>query len=345
VLTLGAPPSAGLCCYTRAVFDSSIRITLVRHGESVANRSQRWQGHGNSELSELGRAQARALATRLAGRRFDRVVVSDLERAQATARALELPFDSDPMLREFDIGAWEGLTREQVVAQFGEQLARLDAGEDVAIGGGESYVSFCARVDDSLGRLRATLTPGQHALVVCHGGVIGALVAGALGLRGARSLPIGRVLNTAVSELSYDAAGHATLHVFNDSLHLAELSLFPHPTEMNHALALICEGSPHPSFGLFDAHYDFERRLDELLAGAADGTASFAEVIAGVQARHPERRVAMSASASRIHGWAGETVWNQLVPAGALSVPRSGALCHVTGRDGHLALVDYGILV
>jgi broad specificity phosphatase PhoE len=338
------------------VFDSSIRITLVRHGESVANRGQRWQGHGNSDLSELGRAQARALASRLVPRRpdsplarprerFDRVVVSDLERAQATARALELPFDTDATLREFDIGAWEGLTREQVVAQFPNELARLDAGEDLAIGGGESYGTFCARVDDALARVRAQLAPGQHALVVCHGGVIGALVAGALGLRGVRSLPIGRVLNTAVSELSYDAAGRATLHVFNDSLHLAELSLFPHPTEMNHALALVCDGVPHPSFGLFDAHYDFERGLDELLRGASDGTASFASVIAGVQARHPERRVALSATSSRIHSWAGEAVWNQLVPEGALGAPRPGSLCHVTARDGQLALVDYGISV
>jgi broad specificity phosphatase PhoE len=327
------------------VSDRSIRITLVRHGESVANRGQRWQGQGDSALSELGRAQALALAQRLSARSFDRIVVSDLERAQATARALERSFDNDVSLREFDIGAWEGLTREQVLAQFPEQLAQLDAGEDVAIGGGESYGSFCARVDASLLRLRSTLAPGQHALVVCHGGVIGALVSAALGLRSVRNLPFARVLNTAISELSYDAAGQATLHVFNDSLHLAELSLFPHPTEMNHAVALICDGAPHPSFGLFDAHYDFERGLDELLAGAADGAASFAAVVAGVQARHPEARVALSATATRIHAWAGETVWKQLVPGGQLSAPRVGALSHVGVRDGHLSLVDYGISV
>lgn len=325
--------------------DRSIRITLVRHGESEANRGQRWQGQGDSPLSDLGRAQAEALAKRLAPRHFDRIVASDLERAQATARALEQPFESDSTLREFDIGSWEGLTREQVVAQFPEQLARLDAGEDVAIGGAESYSSFCARVDESLARLRGTLLPGQHALVVCHGGVIGALVSGALGLRAVRNLPIARVLNTAVSELSYDATGQPTLHVFNDSLHLSELSLFPHPTEMNHAVALICDGAPHPRFGLFDAHYDFELGLSELLRGAADGAASFASVVAGVQARHPERRVALSATASRIHGWAGETVWNELVPGGQLGAPRAGALCHVSARDGQLSLVDYGISV
>ena len=140
---------------------SSTRITLVRHGESLANRTLRWQGQGNSALSELGRAQAQAVALRLEGRAFDRVVASDLERADATARAIlgrpgaPRAFESDAGFREFDLGEWEGLTRDEIAARYGEQLARLDAGEDIAIGGGESYMSFCERVDHSLARVRA----------------------------------------------------------------------------------------------------------------------------------------------------------------------------------------------
>lgn len=327
------------------MFDSSIRITLVRHGESLANRGQRWQGQGNSALSELGQAQARALARRFAQRSFDRIVASDLERADATARALERAFDRKASFREFDIGAWEGLTREQVQAQYPEQLAQLNAGDDIAIGGGESYSSFCLRVDAALDELRRSLDPGDHALVVCHGGVIGAVVSGALGLRGVRSLPIARVLNTAITELSWDASGHVTVNVFNDSLHLAELSLFPHPTEMSGALALVCGGAPDPAFGSFDAHYDFELGLSELLAGAAGAGATFAAVHAGVRARHPEHRVALSASAARILGWAGETVWNERVPVGRLREPRPGALCHVSACEGRVALVDYGVSI
>jgi len=328
------------------VFDrSSKRITLVRHGESLANRGLRWQGQGDSSLSELGESQARAVATRLAGRHFDRVVSSDLERAAATARALERKFGTDASLREFDIGAWEGLTREQVVAQYPEELARLDRGEDVAIGGGESYSSFCARVDASLARLRDSLEPGEHALVVCHGGVIGALVSGALGLRGVRNLPIARVFNTSISELSYDAEGRATLHVFNDSLHLSALSLFPHPVEMTQAVALVCEGVPDERFGPFEAHYDFEHGMTCEPRALGDSAAAFSAVLERVRALHPERRVALSASAGRICGWAGETVWNNLVPVGKLHAPVAGALCHVVARDGVISLVDYGVSI
>jgi broad specificity phosphatase PhoE len=323
------------------VSQSSVRITLVRHGESVANRTQRWQGQGDSALSELGRAQARAVATRLAGRHFDRVVASDLERADHTARALERPYSSERGFREFNIGAWEGLTREEVVAQFPTELARLDAGEDVAIGGGESYRVFCERVDHALAGFRAQLSPGEHGLVVCHGGVIGALVSGALGLRGQRELPIARVLNTSITELSYDEAGHTTLAVFNDSLHLAGLELFPHPTEMRSALALICRSAPHPAFGAFAAHYDYEAGVGDLHRTDA----SFADLLSGVGTRHPECRIALSASAERIQGWAGETVWRALAPTCALSTPREGSLCHVSASDGRIALVDYGISV
>lgn len=334
-----------LRCYTRARVSSTstVRITLVRHGESLSNRTQRWQGHGDSPLSELGTAQARAVALRLGERHFDRIIASDLERASATARALGRPFERDAGFREFDIGAWEGLTREEVAEKFPEELERLAAGEDVRIGGGESYASFCARVDHTLSGVRAALLPGQHALVVCHGGVIGALVAGALGLRGVRELPLSRPFNTSITEIAYDATGGATLRVFNDSLHLAELALFPHPVEMLGALALICDAPPATAFGTFGAHYDCERELAELAAAQASREPSLRALIDSARLRHPDQRVAFTALAPRIHGWAGELVFRGADPIGALAIPESGMLAHVNLRDDQLALIDYGV--
>jgi broad specificity phosphatase PhoE len=316
------------------------RITLIRHGESVANLGLRWQGQGNSPLSELGREQARALGRRMAGRTFTRVLASDLERADATARALERSFDSDAQFREFDIGAWEGLTRAEIAERFPEQLARLDAGEDIALGGGESYGSFCVRVDAALARVRDSMEPGQHALVVCHGGVIGALVSGALGLRGTRMLPISRVLNTAISELAFDEQGHATVHVFNDCMHLAALSLFPHPVEMRDSIALLSGQAPHPAFGMFAAHYDFELGLDAVLGSALPS--SLVDVLRGLRTRHPEHRIALSASALRVHGWAHELLGDR-TGQGKLVEPPPGALCHVSIGADRVALIDYGV--
>ncbi|HEY6878955.1 MAG TPA: histidine phosphatase family protein [Polyangiales bacterium] len=316
----------------------SRRITLVRHGESLANLGQRWQGQGNSALSELGRAQARALGQRLASRAFTRVVASDLERAEHTARALERPYETSARFREFDIGAWEGLTREEVAAQFPEQLARLDAGEDVALGGGESYSSFCARVDDALHTLRDAMDVGEHALVVCHGGVIGAVISGVLGLRGVREVPIARVLNTAVSEVSYETDGTPTVHVYNDSLHLSGLSLFPHPTEMRDAIGLVA-GLPDPSFGIFAAHYDYELGLGPGICTWSDEeTPRFLDIAGAVRKRHAEHRVALSARGERVRGWVDELLGTR----DKLALPRMGALCHVVVGE-RVALVDYGV--
>jgi broad specificity phosphatase PhoE len=326
------------------VSDSRIRITLVRHGESTANRTMRWQGQGDSPLSSLGRSQAQALATRLGGRAFSLIVASDLERASATARALGQPFERNASFREFDIGAWEGLTREQVAERFGDELNRLDAGEDVALGGGESYASFCARVDGALARLRARLSAGDHALVVCHGGVIGALISGALGLRGTRELPIARAFNTSISQLSFDADGHATVQVFNDSLHLAALDLFPHPVETAQSLALVCQAAPHASFGVFAAHYDFDRHAHELALLPPAGL-SFRALLERMRTRHPSARVALSAAAANIHAWAGETLFREPELHSRIAVPQSGTLCHVALVGARPMLVDYGVAV
>ena len=178
-----------------------VRITFVRHGESVSNQAQRWQGQGDSPLSALGRRQAEALGKRLAGRHFDRVIASDLSRASDTARAVGLPFEQDRTFREFDVGCWEGLTKEEVEERYPEEIERLKAGEDLPLGGGESFAAFSTRVDEALSRVRASVAPGEHVLIVCHGGVIGAALSVLLGLRGGRRFPLARVSNTSISEV------------------------------------------------------------------------------------------------------------------------------------------------
>lgn len=318
----------------------SARITLVRHGQSVANHAKRWQGQSDSPLSELGVRQARALAARLKKRGFDRIVASDLSRASDTAAAIGRPFERWQAFREFDVGAWENCTREEIAARFPDQLARLDAGEDVALGGGETYAAFSARIDEALAALAETLAPGAHALVVCHGGVIGALVAGVLGLRESRALPIGRVFNTSITELSFDDAGRASLRVFNDALHLAALSLFPpHPSEATGAVALVCDAAPAPAFGAFAAHFDYARE-----PGLGDD-AGLGAIVGALLARHPGARVSLQAPAAQVHDWVRGTLFGDRPAAAEVVPPVRGAVSHVHARDdGTVALLDYGVM-
>lgn len=84
-----------------------MRLLLVRHGQSEWNAGRVLQGQADVPLSDLGRAQAAALAPTIAALAPDRAVTSDLQRAAATAAILGYPdARPDPALREIDVGVW-----------------------------------------------------------------------------------------------------------------------------------------------------------------------------------------------------------------------------------------------
>lgn len=159
-------------------------ILLARHGETDWNRDQRWQGHADRELTELGRAQALALAERLVDVELAAVYSSDLERARETARpaaeASGLSVIERSDLREVDVGSWSGLTREEVEAQDPDGIRRwLDGAKGWH--GGESYEEMAERVVAAC-RSIAAAHPSATVLVVSHGGCVRAVHARALGL-------------------------------------------------------------------------------------------------------------------------------------------------------------------
>jgi probable phosphoglycerate mutase len=197
-----------------------IEIWLIRHGETTANAAGVWQGQGAAGLSARGREQAAAAGKRLARVGFDLILASDLVRTRQTAAAAGLEVEPAAAWREMDIGRWEGLTREEVMARYGEELAALASGEDRPMGGGETWGGFCARVDAALQDLRRRLRPGQRALVVTHGGTIHALVAGLLRFRSrGRPWPLEHGHNTAISVLVDEGAG-LRVRALNDAAHL-----------------------------------------------------------------------------------------------------------------------------
>lgn len=193
-------------------------VTFIRHAETEANAAVRWQGRSNSPLSARGTAQVARLGTRFANNRPNRLVASDLERTMATARALGDP-QPDPRWREFSVGAWEGLTSEQVREQFPGQLEALFAGEDISVGGGERMSVFRERVLTTFADLTESLDDGDDVTVVTHGGVIMAITRDVLGL-GASSVGVIPPHNTSVTRVTINDDGVRQLTVFNDAAHL-----------------------------------------------------------------------------------------------------------------------------
>ena len=93
-----------------------LELWLIRHGETTHNFERRIQGQFDSELTELGVAQAEKLATRLKHQSFDAVYSSDLKRAHNTAK-LALPGADimlDKRLREISFGSLEDKTQAEL---------------------------------------------------------------------------------------------------------------------------------------------------------------------------------------------------------------------------------------
>lgn len=165
---------------------------MLRHGQTEFNVGSRMQGQLDTELSELGRAQAVAAAEVLGKRQPLLIVSSDLRRALDTAVKLGertgVPVRVDTRLRETHLGEWQGMTHDQVDATHpGARLAwRDDAGW--APHGGESRVDVATR---SLPLVTELISgepewgadePARPVVLVAHGGLIAALSAALLGL-------------------------------------------------------------------------------------------------------------------------------------------------------------------
>ena len=64
------------------------RIIAIRHGETAWNADTRIQGHMDIPLNDTGQWQAQRVAQALAGEPISAIYASDLQRADATARAI-----------------------------------------------------------------------------------------------------------------------------------------------------------------------------------------------------------------------------------------------------------------
>ena len=207
------------------------RVLLVRHGATVLSAEDRYAGSVDVALSDEGRAQARALGTRLAGEALTAVYASPMSRAQDTAGLIaagrSLDVATVPELRETDHGHWEGKTREEIRAAFPDEYARWERDPfTFAPSNGETGLQVLARA------LPAFLAivgrhPDSSVLVVSHKATIRLVVGELLGveLSGYRDRldmsPCG------LNILDVKSGAEARLVLFNDVSHYATV---PGPT-------------------------------------------------------------------------------------------------------------------
>jgi probable phosphoglycerate mutase len=160
------------------------RLLLVRHAVTAVTGAALSGWTPGIDLSDQGRAQARALAERLAPVPLDAVCSSPLERCRQTAAAIAEPRGLDVEiaddLGEVRYGTWTGRQLDQLVKEdLWRVVQHLPSG--ARFPEGESLYEMQVRAVAACERLRASYQ-GKTVLVCSHADVIKAVTAHYLGM-------------------------------------------------------------------------------------------------------------------------------------------------------------------
>ena len=138
-------------------------IWLLRHGDTAWSESKLHTGRADPDLSSAGREEARHAGRLLAGRAFDRVLVSPQRRAVETCELAGYgeQAEREPLLVEWAYGEFEGITDEEARERSPGWNLFTDGAP-----GGESPEQVRARVDRVLASLESL---EGTALLVGHG--------------------------------------------------------------------------------------------------------------------------------------------------------------------------------
>ncbi|MFC5817869.1 histidine phosphatase family protein [Nonomuraea harbinensis] len=160
-------------------------LLLARHGLTDLTGPVLAGRTPGVHLSDAGRAQAAALAERIAGVRLDAIVSSPLERCRETAETVAagrgLPVETDERLLECDYGDWTGRELKELAKDPLWPVVQAHPSAAV-FPGGEAMTAMQYRAVAAIRGWNRRLGEKAVYLACSHGDVIKAIVADALGL-------------------------------------------------------------------------------------------------------------------------------------------------------------------
>ena len=156
-------------------------IYLIRHAEAEGNLYRIAQGQDNSNLTDRGWRQVRALEKRFADNHIDAVYASDLYRTCATASAIykakSLPLHRMAELREICVGRWEQRTWGDIYREDPAQMDYFNRQPDKwHVEGAETPRQVLERVLTAI-RTIAAENEGKTVAVFSHGYAIRLILA------------------------------------------------------------------------------------------------------------------------------------------------------------------------
>lgn len=209
-----------------------MKVIAIRHGETVWNTEAREMGQLDSPLTNLGQAQAEAIALRVKTMPISKIFTSDLGRAVQTAHpisvALGCEVTLDESLRERHMGIFQGLTKSEAKESYPKEWSEYQAkGAEYVIPEGESARQ---RLDRSVKAMTsiADNNPDEYILVVTHGGFLMGFFEYVLGLAPGNGWRFSR-RNASFNVFEY-SEGRWSLDVWNDTSHLGEFNSLDDPS-------------------------------------------------------------------------------------------------------------------
>lgn len=214
-----------------------LKLLFIRHAQSIGNIEKRMQGHGDYELSPLGRQQSESLAKTLRTEswRPSHVYTSPLKRAVQTTEILlsyfqvphlpaavsdlidpdsETPIEADepspktiPVehaeeLKEFQNGIFQGLTWGEAQTRYPDLCRKLESSPDwIPIPEAETLYDARDRAKRFLDRIMQRHRDGDQLWIVSHSWILQHLIAQLLGSDRSWRL---RAHNTALFEFWID---------------------------------------------------------------------------------------------------------------------------------------------
>lgn len=200
------------------------KIYLTRHGETVWNRQQRFQGHKNSELTDKGILAAELLADRIEDIELDYIVSSPLLRAYNTAEIARgnkdvqiIKYDG---LKEINLGEFEGMSYVDIKSKHTELLAEIEKDPfNNRYPNGENLQEFYKRVVKVFTEV-VDKHRNKTTLIVAHGGTLKCIEAYIRKFKLSSDWMGNVVKNCSLSYIEIDENNEIKEIFYNDTKHL-----------------------------------------------------------------------------------------------------------------------------
>ena len=164
----------------------TLKLYLLRHGQTIYSRSGSYCGTLDIDLTTEGLEMANAFAEAYKNLEWSAIFASPMKRTIATAKPLsdtiKMPIQLRDGLKEIAYGEWEGKTGAEVDQAFHDDYVRwlAEPGWNSPTGG-EKGIEIAQRSSAVLEEIKATYSTG-NVLIVSHKATIRIMLCWLLGI-------------------------------------------------------------------------------------------------------------------------------------------------------------------